>query len=308
MSGWLADGGHLLAFISMACFLAFLFPVWFVQSSKDLIPVKMVFCPWGLVVDAPFWQRHRKSAEVLVRQAQHIISFQNVRFYVPLFPTDWIQRVQVESGDFYEAGILKSLAQCVPFGSVVFDIGSNVGNHAIYWGVHRRARRVYAFEPVPATFQILRKNIELNRLQGTIIPVNLALSYQRQQLSLESYNVMNIGGARMQRDGKGAINAIALDSFQFCEGRVDFVKIDVEGFECNVIQGALEFLRKYHPRHIFIEIFPRSHRVWINSVLASFGYRLNQSYNGVNFLYRLEIENMAPSNLSLFRQPNSSSI
>jgi FkbM family methyltransferase len=241
-----------------------------------------------LVVDSPFWQRNRARAVKLVRQAQYVISFKNVRFYVPFFPTDGIQRTQVMSGAFYENQILDRLSYCVPFGAIVFDVGSNIGNHAIYWGIKRRAQKVYAFEPVLSTFSILKTNIALNQAEATIIPINCALSDSIENLSIGKSDLQNSGGTHMKKDEKGGIMAITLDSFSFPEQKVDFMKIDVEGFECNVLQGGMRFLGKYHPAFIFIEIFPAPYLILITRILANLGYRFIEELPEKNYLWHFD--------------------
>jgi hypothetical protein len=90
----------------------------------------------------------------------------------------------------------------------------------------------------------------------------------------------------MKKETKGEIMAITLDSFNIPEEKVDLTKIDVEGFECNVIRGGMNFLEKNHPTFIFIEIFPAQHQVWIKENLASVGDNLVQVLPGWDFLWR----------------------
>jgi FkbM family methyltransferase len=223
------------------------------------------------------------------------VTFDHIFFYVPFFPTDWIQRGIVTTATFYETGILRELTDCVQPGSIVFDIGANIGNHALYWALKRKAGKVYAFEPVPRTFDILVRNIELNCLQNRIIPLRIALSDRRENLSIVHYSLENIGGTGLQKDALGGIPATALDSFEFPEGRVDFVKIDVEGFEVNIIRGGLLFLQKTKPKYIFIEIFPKASREWMAKTLSELGYSIVKNF-GNNFLYKLN--QVATTNIS----------
>jgi hypothetical protein len=83
-----------------------------------------------------------------------VISFHIVRFYVPLFSNDCIQRIQVASGAQSENQILDHLSYGVPFVAIVVDVGSNIRAHALSWDTKRKADQVYAFDPVLSTFPI----------------------------------------------------------------------------------------------------------------------------------------------------------
>jgi hypothetical protein len=78
-------------------------------------------------------------------------------------------------------------------GGIVFDIGANVGNHAVYWAIKRRAYKVYAFEPVLSTFSLLETNIALNLTEKTIIPLNYAISDHIGKVSIGKVDLQNIG-------------------------------------------------------------------------------------------------------------------
>jgi FkbM family methyltransferase len=241
--------------------------------------------PPPLVVDPPFWTQHALQARELVKAANYTVSFRGVRFYDSLYPFDLIQRVHVESGDFWESKELVILSSSLRDGAVVFDVGANIGNHAIYWATQTNTRRVYAFEPMPATFALLSRNVELNGLQGTVVPINAAVGDLHEKVAVESYSVDNIGGARVKKHANGTIPAIRLDDFEFPEQQVDLLKIDVEGFECRVVTGARSFLEKFHPARIFIEVLQQAEKAWIHEAFTAIGYRKIRAFGADNFIY-----------------------
>jgi hypothetical protein len=98
------------------------------------------------------------------------------------------------------------------------------------------------------------------------------------------YSRSNIGGTAMKKDGAGALKGTTLDAFEFSEDRVDFVKIDAEGFEERVIIGGVAFLRKYHPKFIFIEIWTSQSAEPMLKRLTPLGYRHEQRID-FNYLY-----------------------
>ncbi len=133
-------------------------------------------------------------------------------------------------------------------GMTVMDVGANVGIYALRMSrAIGQGGKVYAFEPVPSIFALLRENIALNNATN-IIPVPMALADRK-------------GTARMSVAGRGSslfrhlssqfveVPLTTLDAF--CEEeeieRVDAIKIDVEGAELTVIRGADEVLRRDRP-------------------------------------------------------------
>jgi FkbM family methyltransferase len=239
----------------------------------------------ALCVDPPFWQQNSSQAFTLIRQYDFIVSFQSVRMYLPYAADDLIQHMIVEQGNFFESDIFPVLAPCIPPDAVVFDVGANIGNHALYWALKSKAKKVYAFEPIASTFSILKRNVALNGLENVIIPINAAVSDQIEKLSLLSYSASNTGGTELRKDQEGTIKAITLDSFEFPEQKVDFVKIDVETFECHVIRGGMNFLAKFHPAYLFIEVRQGDHMTWVNDSLATMRYEYIRELSGANYLW-----------------------
>jgi FkbM family methyltransferase len=210
----------------------------------------------------------------------------NVRFYVPNYPRDYVQREIVEKQKFYEEDILKQLNQYVGSHSVVFDIGANIGNHSLYWAKKARAQRIYAFEPVQSTYKILEKNIALNRLENVVMPFNVGISDLDGNASTLSYMVESIGSTQLQQSEDGDMCVQRLDSLPLTDQlkRVDFVKIDVEGFEHKVLRGGSKFFPKFKPT-IFIESFPDKFDE-TDRILKSYGYEKRRQFDEINHLYQ----------------------
>ena len=145
---------------------------------------------------------------------------------------------------------------CRP-GDCVLDIGANVGD----WTILMAARvgpqgKVIAFEPVPYLAQTIVKTSRINR-QGWVEVQELALGSAdgTTEFSVER---ANSGGSRIGRIAGDfsqiSVKAARLDSFLAARPdiqRVDFVKIDVEGFEEAVLQGARDSLARFRPAVLF---------------------------------------------------------
>ena len=155
----------------------------------------------------------------------------------------------------------------MPPGSLLLDVGANVGMYSIYAGVVRGAR-VFAFEPEAQNYAVLCRNITLNGLADRAIAWCAALSdeskFDRIYLSAadvggschsfgESVNVHLKPQAVTLTQG---CYATTIDQL-IAAGAMDvpaYIKIDVDGFEHKVIKGAAATLRNPAVRSLLIEI------------------------------------------------------
>lgn len=140
-------------------------------------------------------------------------------------------------------------------GSVVFDVGANVGVSSIY-AVLNGAKKIYAFEPVPETYDILKNNIKLNKLENKIVPINYGLGNDERMKEVR-YSFAGDGMAKInliedevnKKVKNTLIRIIKIDKFvkKYKIRRVNFIKMDVEGYEENVLLGAKETIKKWKP-------------------------------------------------------------
>lgn len=207
----------------------------------------------------------------------------NVNFYVPNYPYDYVQSQIVNNNQFYEQTILEELDSYIPNAATILDIGANIGNHSLYWTKIHNAQKIHAFEPIRATFKILMKNIEINSLDGVIIPHNIGLSDESIKASVASFNAANIGGTSLQKNTAGDLVLERLDDMDLQCEHIDFVKIDVEGHELSALQGMVKTIAQYKPK-IFIESFPECYPA-IDAFFKAHNYVLEKTFPDSNFLY-----------------------
>jgi FkbM family methyltransferase len=117
------------------------------------------------------------------------------------------------------------------------DIGAHIGSHSIFYCEH--SEFVTAFEPHPIAFECLTHNLRKFR---NITLHNLAMSDQEGTVSMAECPG-NLGASQTV-DG-GEITCITLDSMKIND--VDFVKIDAEGDEIRILNGAAETLSRFRP-------------------------------------------------------------
>jgi FkbM family methyltransferase len=124
---------------------------------------------------------------------------------------------------------------------MVFDIGSNIGDHTrAYLDL---GKQVIAFEPNPLAFACLAHNCP----EATNL--NIAASDEAGVLRFSVSE--NVGASRITEDGELFVAAEAIDGLGLPPP--GFVKIDVEGHEIKVLQGMKQTLRDHHPM-VFVEI------------------------------------------------------
>lgn len=238
--------------------------------------------------------KRRRYAEYMIEQIynnmrlpENIFKFRNTFFYLPNYPKCHIQNKIYNDADFYEHIYLDKLSKYLPDNAVIIDIGANIGNHSIYWGTQNSASKVYSFEAIKSTYDILFKNIELNQLNNIVIPFNIALSDENGNANSNGVSEYNIGSTSITKSTDGKIITKTLDSINLDTDRIDLIKIDVEGHEVNVLKGANETIKKYHPM-IMIESFPEYFQE-VNTILENHGYKMKKDFfGGATYFYTKE--------------------
>lgn len=140
---------------------------------------------------------------------------------------------------------------------VIFDVGANCGFYTLVVSRTHPAARVFCFEPHPVTFKRLQQNVRCNELQGRVTPVQAAVGAASGDCKLEisavsSMGVVTASGAADQ-GGAVTVPMISLDDYAQTEGQYpDSIKIDVEGFEVEVLKGARLCLQ--HARYVVLEV------------------------------------------------------
>lgn len=133
-------------------------------------------------------------------------------------------------------------------GMVVVDAGANQGLFSIF-AARLGARKIYAFEPVKETFEMLKRNIKANGLEKKVVPLNLALGESDCDAEI-AYDYSGDGGASLvfkeSKLRKQAVKVLRLDGFARGK-RIDFIKIDAEGYEAEILSGARKTIARHKP-------------------------------------------------------------
>lgn len=133
-----------------------------------------------------------------------------------------------------------------------FDIGSNVGVYTVLASKVKKAKTV-AIEPVPSTYNHLLDNIQVNRLKN-VISKNIGLGNQVAKLAFTSDKDTMNSVATQNDINTFEIDVETLDNLRQYYGVPKIIKIDVEGYEYNVINGGLNLLKDNQLEAIIIEL------------------------------------------------------
>ena len=167
--------------------------------------------------------------------------------------TDLIQKEHFE-GKFYESEELKIVSEFFHPGEIFVDIGANVGNHTVFVARFLSPLRVIVIEPNPAALAILKANIALNHLDSRVDASHLGIGLSNiSARAVAMTPAGNLGGTRLQFcEEQSGLRVVPGDALLF-EHRIDFLKIDVEGMEIDVLDGLKRTIAEQRPR-IFIEV------------------------------------------------------
>ena len=193
----------------------------------------------------------------------------NSKMYLPDKDKDMIQHQTFVGKVYWDHGIMEMLKQYLPENPVVIDCGANIGSHTIYWAVEQNAKKVYAFEPLDHSFDILSVNVKLNNLSDRVELYNIGLSDEACKAGILCFSPNNIGGTNFRKDENGTTKMLPLDSLNI-EEKVDLIKIDVENHEMFLLKGAEQTIAKNKPV-ILIETFWNKEE--IDEFLGKHGYK-----------------------------------
>lgn len=178
-------------------------------------------------------------------------------------------------GEFSEAET-SLFNEIVSEGDVVVEIGANIGAHTVQLGKKVGSTGcVLAFEPQRRVFQVLCANLALNEI-ANVHAYNMGLGDRQGWVDiaeLDFTQINNIGGlalGKIENAPSTKVEVRTLDSFNL--SRVDFLKIDVEGMEKMVLDGAKETIQRCRPI-MYIENDREEKSAELISTLFGLGYK-----------------------------------
>jgi hypothetical protein len=235
-------------------------------------------------------------------QTQKILVTNKIGRQMWVWDSDSFYTQRLKAGPYQKQNLIH-LRELCPNPRKILDIGMNIGMNT--WEYATFAKEVHGFEPVPGTYQVALDNIALNKhhqdpdlgwwknpdkswaslaVAGAISTYNVALGPVPG--SVEMHIKKNDGHNRVANDNYTKLNGKpvkvntgyqrvqvpqhTLDSYNFTD--VDIIKIDVEGYELQVLEGAVNTIAQNRPivQIECVEIQPRAFGKTINDLMDYF--------------------------------------
>lgn len=181
-----------------------------------------------------------------------------------------------------------------PRQTLLYDIGANIGAYSVILPTLVPGLTAHAFEPDLRNLIFLRANVTINGLEERVAIHDVAVGAQSgtaQFLESRGGALFNTGKSKVVSDSAGqenqanlrTIRKVAVDETAEVSGRTILMKIDVEGYEFDVLQGMRRTLR-VNDCFLMIEIFPENVGK-CDALMEDLGYRRTNSFGSDNWAY-----------------------
>lgn len=159
-----------------------------------------------------------------------------------------------------EKAFMKILKNNIKKEDVCIDLGANIGYSTLFMCKNVGSYgKVYAIEPDPRNFKILKRNIECNKFQDRCEHIRCAISDRNGKLNFWMSSTPNTSSVHKTNKSKKCIevNAFTLDEFLKDKKYPNFIKMDVEGHEVNILKSGFNyFFNNKGNTKILLEVHP----------------------------------------------------
>jgi len=213
----------------------------------------------------------------------------------------------------HESESTKQYKKTLQSGMTVFELGANIGYYALIGAkIVGPNGRIIAFEPSPVNMRAFKTNVTLNNLEDIVDLYQRGVGAKTGKMQFNLVNKGNMSSFYNRSNGGGIktlesieVDVISIDDFfENKQIKIDYMRMDVEGYEYEIFQGMTKFLKtEYAPTGFFIEV----HSQLLNNnghscrefvmILKNFGYDI------VSARWRGKKEQLVTSTLMLLEHP-----
>ena len=163
----------------------------------------------------------------------------------------------------YEELESKIMEEKIEMGNIVVDVGANIGLHTLNMArIVGNTGQVFAFEPDPSNFEILKKNVKINNYKNIILEQKAVGDKHGRTTSYQSDHPgkHRIFPQTEQAKSQVQVELTNLDNYFDSDmtDKINFIKIDVEGLEFSVLKGMKNILKNSKKIKILFEFMPEN--------------------------------------------------
>lgn len=198
---------------------------------------------------------------------------------LPDYNADYIQKFIANHGKPYEAEMLEAMSIGLNPKDLVLDIGANIGNHTLYLACVLGCQ-VRAYEPNSRLYEPLNRSVKHNDITDLVEVLPYGVGRASSKARLTRLDESNLGAQSLEllSEGSVGIDVVRLDD-QVFESPVAAIKVDVEGMELAVLEGAESLIQKDKPL-LVIESVDTAHYDTLQDFIKRNGYVYCSSFNG----------------------------
>jgi len=182
---------------------------------------------------------------------------------------------------YWEQHLFYFYSQFIKENYTIIDGGANLGFHTVCFASLANNGKVYSFEPQPLIFNLLSTNILLNGVTNIVSQFRLGLGEKPTQLKMTplkeqffSEGCINYGGRGLTDldEGEEEVTLTTIDNLNL--DKLDFIKLDIQGFELEAIKGGEKTIKNNYPI-FFLENYLDSEKDQkVIELLKKWGYEI----------------------------------
>jgi FkbM family methyltransferase len=184
-------------------------------------------------------------------------NFDDEKFSIFINPKNGVVDNEIYLHGVYEPYFLLKIKEHISSGDIFVDIGANIGQHSLFAAsIVGDCGRVISFEPIKSIYNQLVHSVEVNKFHN-VDAYNFACGNMQSKKNI-SINKENAGASSLVLTAEGGVEEVLVipaDSILSNYNKIDFIKIDTEGFELPVLEGLSKTIEKFRPK-IMLEFSP----------------------------------------------------
>ncbi|NEQ76502.1 MAG: FkbM family methyltransferase [Okeania sp. SIO2C9] len=182
-------------------------------------------------------------------------------------------------GNFYELAQLESIRQNLKsLNPVIVDIGANTGNHLVYFAKFIQPAKIIPIEFHPEIIAALKRHISINQVGNIdLSKLGYAIAKNRGKSFIKEHPAKDLFLTEIDNEIINAQELVVFPLDEIITEKVDFIKIDVQGKEIDVLEGAKNLISSYQP-DMLVEVAKNNIKDF-RKFLAAVNYQIVKAFD-----------------------------